>query len=307
MKTRFFTGVAALVAITVVLEVSEVQTAFAQPPGRTDNGGGRGAGGRQGGGGQRGFGGGGMMRGGDPVMGLLRSPEVREELKIDAEQEAAITKIERQVRDQPRGEGDADTRNFDFRNASEEERQKFFAKMQAAQKEQAAKSRELLEEVLMPTQLQRLDQLALQQRGVMALGDAEVQKELGMTSQQVAKLDQVRSEQESAMRDKMQELMQSGDRDSMREKMTEFRDEVEESVTDVLTAEQKAKFKEMKGTEFDFGVRGGRGGDRGGVGGGRGGDAAGGRGGAGGGRGGRGGAGGGRGGAGGGRGNASDN
>ncbi len=257
MKMRLFAGVVALFAITVALEVSNVSTVFAQPPGRG-----------QGGGGGRGGFGGGMMRGGDPTMGLLRSPEVRKELKIDAEQEQAIGKIEEQVREEARG-GNADARNMDFRNMSEDERQKFFAKMQAAQKEQAAKSRELLGEVLMPDQLQRLDELALQQRGVMALADAEVQKALGMTSEQVAKLDKVRTEQEATVREKMGEVMRSGDRDTMREKMTQIRDEAEKPVLDVLTAEQKAKFEKMKGEKFDFGDRGGFGG-RGGAGGGRG-------------------------------------
>lgn len=260
MKTRLFTGVVALFAVAIALEVSNVPTAFAQPPGRGPGaGGGRGAGG--------GFGGG-MMRGGDPTMGLLRSPEVRKELKVDAAQEKAITKIEEQAREEARGGGNADARNTDFRNMSEEKRQEFFAKMQATQKEQAAKSRELLEEVLMPAQLQRLDELALQQRGVMALGDAEVQKSLGMTSEQVAKLDKVRAEQETTVREKMREVMQSGERDTMRAKMTEIRDQAEKPVLDVLTADQKTKFEKMKGEKFDFGDRGGfgRGGDRGAAG-----------------------------------------
>ncbi len=280
MKTRLFAGIVAVAAVTAALELSVAPTASAQPPSRGQDGSGRGTGG-----GARGFGGG-MMRGGDPVMGLLRSDEVRKELKVDAEQEAGITKIEQQVRDQPRGDADA---RIDFRNASEEERQKFFAKMKEAQKEQAAKSHDLLQEVLLPAQLQRLDELAMQRRGVMALNDPEVQKSLGMTAQQVEKLDEVRSEQETAMRDKMREARQSGDRSSMREKMGEYREQLEQSVLSVLSTDQKAKFEKMKGAEFDFGDRGGfgarRGGDRAGRGGGRGGDRAG-RGGRGGGRGG---------------------
>jgi hypothetical protein len=277
MKTRLIASAAALIAMGSLLDLPLTSIANAQPPAQAerDAGGDRGRGGdrggRPGGGAPGGFGGGGMMMmrgGGDPAVALLRSPEVRKELEIKPEQEEALKKIEEQVRNQPREEGGFNPREFDFRNASEEERKEYFDKMQAEQKKQSAKTRELLEEVLVyGNQMTRLDQLVLQRRGLMALADAEIQKELGITGEQLEKLQTVRSEQETSMREKMRELMQSRDRDAMREKMSELRGQLETAVMGVLTSDQKAKFDEMKGKAFDFGDDANGFGGRGGAGG----------------------------------------
>ncbi|MFG0288140.1 MAG: hypothetical protein ACF8CQ_08200 [Rhodopirellula sp. JB044] len=290
MKKHFVIVTAAILACNLVADLPLTSIASAQPPGGGEREGGRGqrGGGMRGGGG---FGGGGMrgggMRGGDPAMALLRSPEVREHLKLDSQQEEGLRKLEDRIREEPRSGG---ARDFDFRNASQEERAEFFSKMQEEQKEQSAKYRELLGEVLDFDQMERLDELVLQRRGLVALGDTEIQDAIKMSDEQREKLQTVRSEQEEKMRERMRTLMQSGDRNGMREKMEEIREEIEQDVMAVLTSEQKAKFEEMKGEPFDFGDMGGRGGRGGDMRGGRGGEGRGGRGGdARGGRGGRGG------------------
>lgn len=242
-------------------------------------GGGRGGqggpGGRFGGGGPGGRGG-----GGDMTMGLLRIEAVREEIELMPDQSDALKKLEEQQQSQ-RGERP----DFDFRNASEEEREKFFEEQTKKREEAAKKTREQLEEVLFPEQMERLDQIAIQLQGVGALGTEKVQEALKITDAQKEKLAEV----QSAMRDKMGTMMremfqnrgQGGDgggfdRDAMREKMTEAREEVEKEILGVLTSDQKKKFEEMKGEKFEmpegqrFGFGGGRGGP-GGFGGGRGG------------------------------------
>lgn len=280
MKRKFLL-VCGLVGLT--LSQWAMTTASAQRPERggdnAERGGDRGRGGRPGGAG--GFRGGGGPGGGDMESALLRSAEVRAELELMPDQEAALKELEKRGQQRPEGgEGGFDPRQFDFRNASEEERAEMFAKIQAMRKEQAEKRRAQLEEVLFPEQMERLGQLTLQLQGMAALADPEVQKKIGITESQVEKMKEFRTEQETKMRESMREVWQSGDREGLREKMKEMRDEAEAAVMKQLEPEQRKKFEEMKGEPFDFsqiqrpeGGRGGRGGgDAGGRGRGPGGD-----------------------------------
>lgn len=294
MKRKFLL-VCGLVGLT--LSQWAMATASAQRPERGgdnaerggDRGGrGGGPGGFRGGPGGGGPGGGGFGGGGDSDSALLRAPEVRKELELMPDQEAALVELEKRGAERPQdGDGGFDPRKFDFRNASEEERAEMFTKIQTMRKEQAEKRRAQLEEVLFPEQMERLAQLSLQLRGVAALADPEVQQKVGITETQVEKLKEFRTEQETKMRESMREVWQSGDREGMREKMKEMRDEAEAAVMKQLEPEQRKKFDEMKGEPFDFsqiqrpeggrgdrgaGGRGGRGGDTGGRGRGPGGD-----------------------------------
>jgi len=223
------------------------------PSTREGRGGGRGFGVRGGDRARGGFGGrpGGMRggpMGGAPELALLRSAEVRQELEVMPDQAEALQKIEKRGEERPRGPAEG----FDFRNASEDERAEMFKKMQTMREEVAKEQKELLKEVLFPEQIERLDQLMLQMRGIMALGEPDVQERLGMTTTQVDKLKQIRSDQETKMRDSMREIWQSGDREGIRDKMTEMRKDVESKVLEQLDPKQKEKFESMKGKPFDF-------------------------------------------------------
>ncbi|TWU42829.1 hypothetical protein [Novipirellula artificiosorum] len=231
-------------------------------------GGGPGGGGPGGGGfGGRGGGpGGGESSSGEAMVGLLRIEEVRAECELMPDQEEALKKIQDDSR--------TERPDFDFRNASEAERTKFFEKMQEERAERAKKIEGQLDQVLMPAQMKRLKQIALQVRGVGALSDPEIQKELEVTDAQKKEMEEVRTRVQEEIRSKMQELMQSGDRDreAMQEAFSKVRTEIEDKVLAVLTSDQKAKFEEMKGEAFKMpeGVRGGgfmgRGGAQGGQG-----------------------------------------
>jgi hypothetical protein len=48
----------------------------------------------------------------------------------------------------------------------------------------------------------------------------------------------------------MRELFQGGNREGAREKVQELRKQASEKATAVLTADQKAAFEKMKGSEF---------------------------------------------------------
>lgn len=207
-------------------------------------------------------------------MSLVRMDEVKLELQISPKQEEGLDKLAEQLaseRRAPRAEGGRPN----FQDMSEEEQRKFIEERQKEQAEQTAKMREQLEEVLLPAQMTRLDQISLQVRGVQALSEERVAKELEITKEQQEKLAAKRDEVQSTMRERMRELFASGDREKMREAFGNMRKEIEDDILSVLSSDQRKEFEEMKGEPFEmpdrgFG-RGGPGGGRGGPGGGRGG------------------------------------
>ncbi|TWU56494.1 hypothetical protein Poly51_24050 [Rubripirellula tenax] len=251
-----------LMAVVLISAGLTVAAVSAQDGNRQRGGGGGGGfGGRPGGGG----GGGGM--GGDPTFTLLRVDEVRTELEISPDQEEALKKLGEQMRP-TRPEG------VDFRSMSEEDRTKFFAKMQKESSEKMAEMKLQLDEVLFPEQMERLKEISLQAQGAQALGDPEVVSELKISDTQKKELDEVRESLREEMTTKMRELFSNRDGNSdMREQMTKMRSDMDEKIFAVLTPAQKTQFEEMKGEKFDL-PDGALGGGRGGPGGGgdRGGD-----------------------------------
>jgi nanoRNase/pAp phosphatase (c-di-AMP/oligoRNAs hydrolase) len=205
------------------------------------------------------------------TMGLLRVEEVQTELEVSPQQKEALVKMEEQARSERPDFGS-------FRDMSEADRQAMFEKI----RKQAEEAKEQLQEVLLPQQLERLDQIALQIRGVQALDDAEVAAKLEITADQKKKLVEVRESQQEKMREQMRELFQGGGGGGgdPRAAFAKVREEMEKEILTVLNAGQQKKFEEMKGEKFEmpesFG-RGGFGGGPPGGGGGRGGAPGGGR------------------------------
>ncbi len=233
-----------------------------------DDRGGRGRGGP--GGGRPGGGFGGPGGGGDLTPALLMVEAVREEIDLMPDQVDALTKL----REQAAGNRE----NMDFsrmQNASDEERAKMFAEAGEKRKKADKEMREKLEEVLLPEQLERLDQISLQTRGSMALMDPEVAEKLSITAEQKEKMEELRSKSGERMREVF--TSGGGDREKMREAFGKMRKEMDDEALSVLTPEQKAKWDEMKGKSFEmpegamggFGGGGGRGGFGGPGGGGR--------------------------------------
>lgn len=276
---------AAIAAFSLVSAVS-APLVFAQDEANRDRGregGGDRERGRFGGGGPGGPGGpgggpGGMMgapggmlgRGGDNVMfDLLRLKEVQVEIELMPDQEEALKKLaERQRGERP---------DFNFREASEEERNAFFAKMQADMAKRSAEAKEQLEEILLPAQFERLEQLAVQARGTMGLIHADTAKSLAITEEQSTKLKAEMQTFGETAREQVTQAFRSGDRDAVREKMQSMRKELDAKLLAVLTDKQKADYEKLKGAPFDLpdmtmGGRGpgGPGGERGGPGGERG-------------------------------------
>ncbi len=255
--TRFMTGL--LAASLVALLVSSVQ-AQGQRGGERggERGGFRGGPGGQSGGFRGGFGGGG---GGDNTMGLLRIEAVQTELEISPVQKEALEKLAEQGRGERPDFGN-------FREMSEEERREAFEKMRARSEERAAEMREQLEEVLLPQQIERLQEISLQIRGIQALDDPKVAEKLGLTEEQKSKLAEARQGQADKMRERMREMFQGGGgaQGNIREAMGKMREEMEEEILAVLSSDQQKKFEEMKGADFEMPENMGRGSNGGGRG-----------------------------------------
>ena len=260
---------APIIATAVVLSSSVMMASAQEERPR----GGRPEGGRFGGG-PGGPGGPGGMMGGMMGMGqrggagglamLLAREEVRTEIEMMPDQIEGLRKLGERMR--------TERPDFDFRNATDEERSAFMAKMQAQQAERAADAKAQLEELLMPKQFERLEQIALQTQGAMALANPEVAEKLGLAKEVTEAMGKDLTANQEKVREMVQTMMRDRDREAaeaMREKMEEMRKELETKLVAQLSDEQKSKFEEMKGEPFElapmtFGGRGGPGGERGG-------------------------------------------
>ena len=189
------------------------------------------------------------------MVGLLMIEEVRKELDVTQDQVQALRKVGQSARE--------DRPDFSrMRDMSQEERQEMFEKMRAQGQERAKKMQEELEEVLLPGQMERLEQISVQTRGAAALEDPAIIEKLGLTQDDQDKLEAKRTELREGMRDRMREMFSGGNREGGREAFEKIREEMDEKVLAVLTPEQRTKFNEMKGEPFAMPERAGRG-DRG--------------------------------------------
>ena len=186
---------------------------------------------------------------------LLNSPTVQKDLELVDDQKTKIKetsdKAQAAMREMRMG----------MQDLAPEERQ---AKMEEMGKKMQAQQEELkkvIESTLLPNQLKRLKEIALQVAGSQALNDKQIQDDLKLTADQVAKIKTIGEE---SMK-KIQDLFAGGgDPQSAFQKMPEIRQETEKQIVAVLTDEQKASLEKMKGQKLEIPTselgRGGRGG-----------------------------------------------
>ncbi len=222
------------------------------------------------GGGGPGFGFGGNMSLSMMYGMLLNSPTVQKDLGLVDDQTAKIKeandKAQKAMSDLWSGLRDLSPED---RAAKREENSK---KMQAIGEE----TKKTIETTLLPNQLARLKGIAIQQAGIRALLDKDVQKDLKLSDDQTAK---IKSISDDFMKKMREAFTPGGNREDMRSKMGDLRKDYEKQLTDVLSADQKDSLEKMKGAKLDIpadelrmggfgGRRGNRGGDKGGNGGG---------------------------------------
>ncbi|TVS20481.1 MAG: hypothetical protein EA424_03765 [Planctomycetaceae bacterium] len=220
MQKRTF----ALLSLVALLAMAFVaSTAFAQPGVR---------------GGAGGWGGAGGMGGG--LLGLLRSDAVQRELEALPSQLEQIEALGTELR--------GDRAVGDWRNMSEADRAGAMEQM----RERVAEANKKLGEILLSHQMERLQEISLQQRGVRALTDPQVVEQLKLSPQVVAQINAQLEENQSAMREQMREIMQAGNRGTAGERMEQIRQEMDGKVLDKLTNAQRAGWEKLQGEPFEL-------------------------------------------------------
>lgn len=193
--------------------------------------------------GQRGQRGAGVGNAGRDLAGLLTQKSVQEELKLADDQVKKVTELAGTRRGTGRGNQDL----------SAEERQK-------RQEERAKANDKAVAEILTQDRLKRAKQISWQQQGAQAFAESEVAAALKLTDEQKGKIKTI---QEDARQSGGQSFRRGGNQPDARSRREALRKETEDKVMSLLSAEQKAKWKELTGEPFKGeitrpGARGGR-------------------------------------------------
>lgn len=189
----------------------------------------------QGGRGRRGGRGADGARGGrgGGIQSLLQREDVQKELDLIDEQIEQIELLNENGR--RRGQGGED-RRAEMEGLSDEERRE---RMREMRSERESEVQAKIEEILLPEQLERLNQLSVQlrtQRGGRGMLNGSVAEALGITDDQKAQIEE-----------RAEELQRE-----MNEKINELRRQMQEELMKELTPEQREKLEELTGTPFEF-------------------------------------------------------
>lgn len=201
---------------------------------------------------RRGGPGGGFGFGGG-LLQMTAGETVQAELKLTDDQKGKLTALREEAQAARRGGAGG----FDFQNATQEERQKFFEEQQKRTEEQNAKVTALLN----ADQNKRIKELSLQQRTsqqghAAALIAPDYVKEFKITDSQLASLRTIQQGQQS----QTMELFQGGGfgNPETQAKVAKIREEADKEVMVVLNADQKAAIEKAKGAKFEFPAFGGQ-------------------------------------------------
>lgn len=187
---------------------------------------------------------GGRLGGPMLMVGLLRSPQVQQELKLTDQQRQRLEQLGEQWREKMRG----------LRDLPPEERRQKGEGMRAEVEKQLAT-------ILNEQQMKRLKQIALQVEGYAALERPEIADQVGLTKEQRQKIRDILRQAGEKRREAFQQGQ--GDRQAAFQRMREIRQWVDGEIEKLLKAEQKKKWQELVGAPFKFeGGFGGFGGAR---------------------------------------------
>lgn len=184
------------------------------------------------------------------ILELLGLAEIKKELEVSVEQDRALRELAQQTL-----EAKSAHERYNFREMSDQQRSEAFDRILQEQSARVREMKQKLQEVLQPDQIKRFEQISLQLRGVLALADPAVQESLEITDEQIRDLTAVRDRVHAKMRDRARQFFQLADREAMHKAFAEMREEVEQQVYDVLTAEQRSRLEEMKGEPFELPFR----------------------------------------------------
>lgn len=211
---------------------------------------GQGGGGRQGGG-RQGFG---QQQG---MMGLLSRNDVRSELKITDDQSAKLAEAGVRVRGQggPGGGGQGGGRQGQGQGGGRQgQGGGQGGNLDPEAMRQAAREREAkVMAILESGQQKRLKELFVQRAGNRAAMNESIQKDLGLSEDQVAKLRELQQKQQEANRAVMQKVRDGElSREDVQSTMQKNEEIMNAEIGKILNSGQAAKLKEMGGAPFKF-------------------------------------------------------
>jgi hypothetical protein len=175
---------------------------------------------------------------------LVFRDKVQEELKLSNEQKK---KLEKRLQDTVQGAMQFFQK---LGGMTPEEREKeLHAYVEKAQENLTA----FLQGLLQEEQFKRLRQVMLQRDGLLALGNAEVMKELEITDQQRQQFFEVVQEMQKKIEPLLKEAHNGGKPEEIRPKVMKIREEHVSRIADLLSDTQKKQWKELLGKPLDLG------------------------------------------------------
>ncbi len=195
----------------------------------------------------------GRLGGGGSIAGLLMVEEVRQELQLSEEK---MTEIREMMREMRQANAQRTGQRGNFSEMTQEER----AAMRARMQQQNQATRDALAKILSTEQMTRLSQIFLQQQGAGALAQADVAAALKLSEEQQAKISKLLDDFRQAARPARNAGADATDRQAVRQQMRQRNQQLDQDIMAILTTDQQAKLKELKGTAFEMPQRAGRGG-----------------------------------------------
>jgi hypothetical protein len=181
----------------------------------------------------------GRFGGGGGAM-LLSNKGVQQELKLNAEQQKKVEALAEVLREKMTGLREK------LQDVPQEER---FAKMAELMRPINDEMKKSLGEIVSPAQLTRFNQITLQQRFAQAFGDPEVAGKLKLTEDQKTKIQGIAQGANEQRREIMQGFQD--DREGTMKKLTDLNKDLMSKSTALLSADQKAIWKDMVGEPFE--------------------------------------------------------
>jgi Spy/CpxP family protein refolding chaperone len=184
-------------------------------------------------------------------VALLMRKDVQSDLALSEEQKKKVAELQTATRGQrgqrPRNRGGDAGAAGAAGSAQGMDREEMRKRMQ----EQRAKTQESLKAILSESQMKRLDEISIQLRGNRAVMDAQVQKSIGITDEQKAKIEGLQQKQQEANRSLGEKARNN---EITREDVQKARQKNDEAMgaelAKILTPEQAAKLKSMAGKPF---------------------------------------------------------
>jgi Spy/CpxP family protein refolding chaperone len=167
--------------------------------------------------------------GGPPPLFLLQQKDVQKELKLSSDQVAKV----KEAFDKQKQEAQA------LRELQGDARQERVRELMRA-------DHKTMHEILQTDQQKRLRQIMLQEQGAPAFAHPRVARELNISDDQERKIEDIL---DTAGR-KMRALYRNGQADSARQQAEDLDKQTTTSILDVLTPEQRMKWKQMVGSPF---------------------------------------------------------